>query len=51
MRLIVTEYMGRICLIPVKRYEKPTEAMYDSINVDKPIEQVARHLKTVAWEL
>ena len=45
MRLIVTEYMGRICLIPVKRYEKPTEAMYGSIKVDNPIDdpkQVAR---------
>jgi AbrB family looped-hinge helix DNA binding protein len=44
-RLIVTEYMGRIYLIPVKRYEKPTEAMCGSIKIDKPIDdlkQVAR---------
>jgi AbrB family looped-hinge helix DNA binding protein len=38
-RLIVTESMGRICLVPVKTYEKPTEALYGSLKVDKPIEE------------
>jgi AbrB family looped-hinge helix DNA binding protein len=45
MRLIITEYMGRICLIPVKKYEKPTETMYGSVKVAEPIDdpkQVAR---------
>jgi AbrB family looped-hinge helix DNA binding protein len=39
IRLIVTEYMGRICLIPVKKYEKPTEAIFGSIKVEKPIDE------------
>jgi AbrB family looped-hinge helix DNA binding protein len=38
-RLIVTESMGRICLVPVKSYSKPTDALYGSIKVDKPIEE------------
>jgi AbrB family looped-hinge helix DNA binding protein len=38
IRLIVTEYMGRICLVPVKKYDKPTEAMYGSIKVETPID-------------
>ena len=39
VRLIVTESMGHICLIPVKKYEKPTEALYGSIKAEKPIEE------------
>lgn len=38
-RLIVTESMGRICLVPVKTYEKPTDALYGSLKIDKPIEE------------
>jgi AbrB family looped-hinge helix DNA binding protein len=38
-RLIVTESMGRICLTPVKTYEKPTEALYGSIKTNEPIEE------------
>jgi AbrB family looped-hinge helix DNA binding protein len=38
IRLIVTEYMGRICLVPVKKYDKPTEALYGSIKVETPID-------------
>jgi len=38
IRLIITEYNGRVCLIPVKKYEKPTEAIVGSIKVDKPID-------------
>jgi AbrB family looped-hinge helix DNA binding protein len=38
IRLIVTEYMGRICLVPVKKYNKPTEALYGSIKVETPID-------------
>jgi AbrB family looped-hinge helix DNA binding protein len=41
-RLIVTESMGRICLIPVKKYEKPTEALYGSVRVEKPIDEPKR---------
>ncbi len=36
-RLIITESIGRICLVPVKTYEKPTEALYGSLKTDKPI--------------
>jgi hypothetical protein len=45
MRLIITEYMGRICLVPIKVYDKPTEALSGSIKVEKTIDdpkQVAR---------
>jgi AbrB family looped-hinge helix DNA binding protein len=38
-RLIVTESMGRICLIPVKMYEKPTEALYGSVKTKEPIDE------------
>jgi AbrB family looped-hinge helix DNA binding protein len=38
-RLIVTEYMGRICLVPVKKYEKPTEALYGSVKLEKDINE------------
>ena len=37
-RLIVTEYIGQICLIPVKKYEKPTEALYGSVNLERDID-------------
>ncbi|MCW3995485.1 MAG: AbrB/MazE/SpoVT family DNA-binding domain-containing protein [Candidatus Bathyarchaeota archaeon] len=37
-RLIVTEYNGRICLIPVKKYEHPTKALHGSVKVDKQID-------------
>jgi bifunctional DNA-binding transcriptional regulator/antitoxin component of YhaV-PrlF toxin-antitoxin module len=54
MRLIVTECLGCISLIPVKRYEKPTEAMYGSIKIDVPIDnpnQVAReHIRRQSFE-
>ena len=45
-RLIVTESSGRICLTPVKTYEKPTEAIYGSLKMDKPIDEP----KTMARE-
>jgi AbrB family looped-hinge helix DNA binding protein len=41
-RLIVVESMGRICLVPVKIYEKPTEALYGSVKLDKPVEDPRR---------
>lgn len=45
IRLIITEYMGHVCLVPVETYEKPTEALYGSVKMEKPIDepkQVAR---------
>jgi len=38
-RLIVTESMGQICLTPVKTYEKPTDALYGSLKLEKPIDE------------
>ena len=38
-RLIVTEYMGRVCLVPIKTHEKPTEALYGAVKFDKPVEE------------
>jgi AbrB family looped-hinge helix DNA binding protein len=42
IRLIITEYMGRICLIPVKTHNKPTEALYGSVKLENPIEEPKR---------
>ena len=42
IRLIITEYMGHICLVPVKKYENPTEALYGAIKVEKPIDEPKR---------
>jgi len=39
VRLIVTESMGRICLVPVNKYEKPTAALYGSVKLEKPIDE------------
>ncbi|MGB9854742.1 MAG: AbrB/MazE/SpoVT family DNA-binding domain-containing protein [Candidatus Bathyarchaeales archaeon] len=48
-RFIVRERLGEIVLVPVRRYDQPTEALYRSIRLDKPIEEpkkVAReHIK------
>ena len=41
-RLIVIDFMGRIVLFPVKTYEKPTEALYGSVRLEKPIEEPKR---------
>jgi AbrB family looped-hinge helix DNA binding protein len=38
-RLIVLEREGEIVLVPVKRYAKPTEALYGSIRSEKPIDE------------
>jgi len=39
IRLIITDYMGRICLVPVKTYHKPTEALYGSLKIERAIEE------------
>jgi AbrB family looped-hinge helix DNA binding protein len=41
-RLIITEYMGRICLMPVTAYQNPTESLYGSVIPQKPIEEPKR---------
>lgn len=48
-RFIVCERFGEIVLVPVRVYEKPTEALYGSVCLEKPVEEpkmVAReHIK------
>jgi len=41
-RLIMSGAKGRIVLVPVKTYEKPTAALYGSIKLEKPIEEPKR---------
>lgn len=41
-RLIVTEFMGRICLVPVKTWERPTEALYGAVKVENPVDEPKR---------
>jgi AbrB family looped-hinge helix DNA binding protein len=38
-RLIITEYMGRVCLVPVKVYKNPTEELYGAVRINKPIDE------------
>ena len=48
-RLIIREREGEIVLIPVARYDRPTEALYGSAKLDKPIdnpkETARRHIR------
>jgi len=48
-KLIIRKRRGQIILIPIRRYEKPTEALYGSIKPEKPIDEpkkIARgHIK------
>jgi AbrB family looped-hinge helix DNA binding protein len=41
-RLIVTDFRGKICLVPVTTYEKPAEALYGSVKFDKPVDEPKR---------
>lgn len=49
-RLIILEREGEIVLVPVRRYDRPTEALYGSVRLEKPIgepKKVAReHIKS-----
>ena len=38
-RLIAMGFEGQIILVPVKNYDKPTEALYGSVKLDKPIDE------------
>jgi len=48
-KLIIRKRGSQIILIPIRRYEKPTEALYGSIKPEKPIDEpkkIARgHIK------
>ena len=37
--MIIQDYKGQIILVPVTTYEKPTEALYDSVKAEFPIEE------------
>lgn len=47
-KLIITTLAGEIILIPVKNYEKPTEELYGSIKLDRPIEEPKEFARTYA---
>lgn len=38
-RLIIREREGEIVLVPVRKYDKPTEALYGSVRLEKPVEE------------
>jgi len=38
-RLIAVGFEGRIILVPVKIYDKSTEALYGSVKPEKPIDE------------
>ena len=48
-RLLITEYKGRICLVSVVTYDKPTEALYGFVKVgsthDDPKQMARVHVK------
>lgn len=41
-RLIVRERGGEIVLFPVRRYGRPTEALYESVRLEKPVDEPKR---------
>lgn len=45
VRLIVTEYAGRICLVPVKTHDKPTEALFGSVKSENPIDEPKQYAR------
>jgi AbrB family looped-hinge helix DNA binding protein len=49
-KLIVVGVEGQIVLVPVKTYEKPTEALYGSVKLEKLVEEPKRVAKTYIRE-
>jgi AbrB family looped-hinge helix DNA binding protein len=41
-RLIVVDFKGQICLVPVNTYEKPTKALYGDVKLEKPVDEPKR---------
>jgi len=41
-RLIIREREGEIVLLPVRRYERPTDALYRSIELEQPVDEPKR---------
>jgi AbrB family looped-hinge helix DNA binding protein len=38
-RLIITEHSGHICLVPIKKYKTPSEDLFGSVKLKKPIDE------------
>ncbi|MFQ6077429.1 MAG: AbrB/MazE/SpoVT family DNA-binding domain-containing protein [Candidatus Bathyarchaeia archaeon] len=38
-RLIIRERVREIVLVPVRRYERPTEALYGSVRLERPVDE------------
>ncbi|MBS7622324.1 AbrB/MazE/SpoVT family DNA-binding domain-containing protein [Candidatus Bathyarchaeota archaeon] len=38
-RLILAEFADRIVLVPLKTYKNPTEALYNSVKLEEPIDE------------
>ena len=36
------DFNGQICLVPVNSYEKPTEALYGAVKLEKPVDEPTR---------
>jgi len=41
-RLIIREREGEIVLIPVRKYDRPTEVLYGSVKLEEPIDEPKR---------
>lgn len=41
-RFIIREREGEIVLLPVRRYERPTEALYGSVELEQPVDEPKR---------
>lgn len=38
-RIIIRERNGEIVFIPVRKYDKPTEALFGSVKLEKPVDE------------
>lgn len=38
-RFIIRERCGGIVLVPVRKYDRPTEALYGGVRVEKPVDE------------
>ena len=45
-RLIIRDYRGQISLTPITTYEKPTEALHNSVKAELPIEKPKETART-----
>lgn len=51
-RLIIRERCGEIVFVPVRKYDRPTEALHMSVYVEKPVEEPRRVAREhIKWKL